>query len=211
MPCCGCCVRWVCREALCGSSTHTGALDVADLCVVERRPVLDYMAQFQALCWITKQASALNFRTVLKHTMKTARGLPRTLSPTEISWTLYANSALRLSTPQTTQSDTDFGLSSFIIKCVNGKESPPPPLSKSLSGLFLPSAARLTIDGQLAFTTSLQSTSVKAPQCFEMEWEKYWSCVWCRCNLCWCSSVQQCETTLRQQRDVWPYCWHHWS
>lgn len=36
----------------------------------------------------------------------------------------------------------------------------------------------------------------------ETEREKHWSYVYCMCNLCWCSLVQQCETTLRQQCDI---------
>lgn len=40
----------------------------------------------------------------------------------------------------------------------------------------------------------------------EKEREPYWRDVCCRCNLCWCSLVQQCETTLRQRCDVWACC-----
>lgn len=54
--------------------------------------------------------------------------------------------------------------------------------------------------------------AVKPLQCLESEREgkrerePYWRNVCCRCNLCWCSLVQQCETTLRQRRDVWACC-----
>lgn len=76
------------RDALCCINTYTGALDVADLCAVEKSPVLDYMAQFQGLYWISKQASALKIKTVFKHNMKTPFGLPRKLRPMEVLWTL---------------------------------------------------------------------------------------------------------------------------
>ena len=58
------------------------------LCCRKKRPVLDYMAQFQGLCWISKQASALKIRTVFKHNMKTPFGLPRKLRPMGVLWTL---------------------------------------------------------------------------------------------------------------------------
>lgn len=83
MPCCNY-AHSVYRDALCCTNTYTGALDMADLCAVKRRPVLDYMAQFQGLYQISKQASALYFRTVLKPNMKTPCGFPRPLQPMEV-------------------------------------------------------------------------------------------------------------------------------
>lgn len=158
------------------------------------------MAQFQGLWWISKQASTLQFNALLKHNMKTPRGLPRMLQTIEVPWTLHANGDLEAEhhiTEYAMFGQAIFSSSVFVKIQISCSDLAP----KSLHQFY-----------QCSFTHSwwaislhcMQCTAVKLPQCCETqrdtEREKNKQG---RCNLCWCSLVQHCE--------IWLYCWYHRS